>query len=158
MTVRQMPGGSRGMVTTDFRGKRRALRRLRVGLAFLSLSALFPGTWALFSPESFFTDFPGLGNVWVGALPPYNEHLVRDVGAFFLAFGVLFAAAAITLGKRLVIYSLIAGLVFAIPHLIFHLDHLDGMEGADAFGQMLVLGLVVVVPLYLLVLTRRSDD
>lgn len=146
------------MVTTDFRGKRRALKRLRIGLLVLSAFALFPGVWAIVAPESFFNDFPGLGYSWVGVLPPYNEHLVRDVGAFFLAFGVLFAAATVTLGKRLTIFSLIGWLFFAIPHLIFHIGQLDGMDGDEAFGQVMVLGTVAVLPLYLLALTRKSED
>jgi len=38
------------------------------------------GFWALLAPRSFYDDFPGGGRSWVSALPPYNEHLVRDVG------------------------------------------------------------------------------
>ena len=33
----------------------------------------------------FYDDFPGLGRSWVAADGPYNEHLVRDVGALNLA-------------------------------------------------------------------------
>jgi hypothetical protein len=54
-------------------------------------------------------------------LGPYNEHLVRDVGALNLALGVLLATAALLLERRLVQVSLIAYLVYAVPHFAFHL-------------------------------------
>jgi hypothetical protein len=41
-------------------------------------------------------------------LGPYNEHLVRDVGALNLALGVLLASAAILLERRLARVSLLA--------------------------------------------------
>jgi hypothetical protein len=54
-------------------------------------------------------------------LGPYDEHLVRDVGALNLALCALLVFAAVVLEKRLVQAALVAWLVYAIPHFAFHL-------------------------------------
>ncbi|CAN5559336.1 hypothetical protein BH24ACT21_BH24ACT21_10240 [soil metagenome] len=90
----------------------------------------------MFLPRSFYDDFPVAGRHWVSSLPPYNEHLVRDVGALNLALGVLLAAAAILLGRGLVRASLVAWLVYAVPHFVFHLTELDVLSFGDALGNI----------------------
>ncbi|RTL69410.1 MAG: hypothetical protein EKK42_04560 [Pseudonocardiaceae bacterium] len=80
---------------------------LRVGLLVLAATQAFVGLWALPAPRSFYDDFPAPGRSWVSALPPYNEHLVRDVGALSLALTVLLVAAAIWLDRRLVAITLV---------------------------------------------------
>jgi hypothetical protein len=52
----------------------------RTALVVLALSAAFTGLPAALAPRTFFDDFPFL-SAWVELLPPYNEHLVTDVGA-----------------------------------------------------------------------------
>jgi hypothetical protein len=52
------------------------------------------GSWALLAPRSFYDDFPGLGRSWIAVDGPFNEHLIRDVGALNLALLVLVVAAA----------------------------------------------------------------
>lgn len=143
------------MSLSNYRGRRRAARLLRAGLVFLGLAAALPGLWALFSPESFFTDFPGAGFAWVELLPPYNEHFVRDVGAFYLGFAVLLISAAVMMDARVTRVALIAWLVAAVPHFIFHLTHLDGYDTTDAIAQSIALGIGVVLPLFLLPLVGR---
>src|SRR3712207_2072212 len=64
---------------------------LRAGLLLLASAPLVVGMWALLVPHSFYDDFPLPGRNWVSTLGPYNEHLVRDVGAeprSWRAFGV----------------------------------------------------------------------
>ena len=129
---------------------------MRAGLAFLGVAAAFPGVWALLAPESFFHDFPGAGFAWVELHPPYNEHLVRDVGAFYLGFAVLLLVAAVMMDQRVTRVALVAWLVAAVPHLVFHLANLDGLETADAIGLSVALGLGVVVPIFLLSIVRRA--
>ena len=97
---------------------------MRGGLGLLSLSALAVGAWALFLPRSFYEDFPSAGRAWVSALGPYNGHLLADVGAMYLALGVLLALAAVSLGKELVRASLVAWLVFAAL-LTYQIDQLN---------------------------------
>ncbi|MGH2754426.1 MAG: hypothetical protein ACRDLB_08320, partial [Actinomycetota bacterium] len=113
------------MSLSHFRGRRRASRSVRGGLVFLGLAAGLPGVWALFAPRSFYNDFPGASFAWVSLLPPYNEHLIRDVGAFYLGFSVLLLAAAVMMDTRVTRVALSAWLVAAVPHFIFHLTHLD---------------------------------
>lgn len=136
---------------TNFTGRRRAEKRLRLGLLFLAATALYPGVWALVWPQSFSSDFPGLGLAWLKDLPPYNEHLVREVGAFYLAFGVLLSGAAWIMDRRLTQLVLAAWLVFAIPHLWSHIS--DGGEITEIAG----IGLTVVIALILLPLSRRAE-
>jgi hypothetical protein len=50
------------------------------------------------APAGFFSRFPFAGHAWVALLPPYNEHLVRDVGALSLA--LIVAVFIVTLDDR----------------------------------------------------------
>ena len=43
------------------------------------------------SPHSFYDDFPAGTDGWVHVLGPFDEHLVTDVGALFVALGVVLA-------------------------------------------------------------------
>jgi len=141
---------------TNFSGRRRAEKRVRLGLVFLAISALVPGLWGVLAPESFFRDFPGFGFSWVSLSPPYNDHLVRDVGAFFLALGVLMAAAAYIMDRRLTQVALTSWLIFNLHHLYLHVSG-DDLGGAQGVSQALALGLMVLIPLILLPMSRRAE-
>lgn len=125
---------------------------LRVGLSVLGLSQVGVGAWALFAPMSFQNEFPGMGRHWLPPLGPYNEHLITDVGATFLALSVLMFLAAIWLTTRLVQAALIVWLVYSVPHLYFHLNNLgvydtsdQVMNGVALTGQVLIAaGLLVL--------------
>jgi hypothetical protein len=123
---------------------------LRSGLLLLAASALTVGLWALLVPRSFYEDSPLPGRGWVSALGPYDEHLVRDVGALNLALGVLLAAAAILLERRLVQVSLVAWLAYAVPHFLFHLTQVHHFSPFDNLANIGGLGLAVLLPLLLL--------
>jgi hypothetical protein len=126
---------------------------MRVGLGLLSLSALVVGAWALFLPRSFYEDFPSAGRAWISALGPYNGHLLADVGAMYLALGVLLALAAVSLNRELVRASLVTWLVFAVPHLVYHAATLHHHPlPIDRAGNLISLGFVVLLPLILLYL------
>lgn len=128
----------------------------RAGLAFLALVSAVTGAWALGAPASFFATFPALGHPWVALLPPYNEHLVRDVGAFNLAFALLFAWAAVSLARPLLQAALVAYLAYAVPHLVYHMGHLMRFSLGDAVAQTIALLIVVAIPLALLAGAGRS--
>ncbi len=98
--------------TQDRRRVRRAW--LRIGLLIVAATPLVGGLWALLFPRAFYDDFPLPGRAWVSTLGPYNEHLVRDVGALNLALGVLLVVAAVLLERRLVQASLVAYLVYVL--------------------------------------------
>lgn len=127
----------------------------RVGLLGLGLVQLVDGLYALLAPRSFFDSFP-LGRGWVEALPAYNEHLTRDVGSLFVATAVVLIAAGLVLERRLVAVALWSFLAFSVPHAIYHAFNLGPYSTADALGNVLTLGLTVVVPIALLWLMRTS--
>ena len=56
---------------------------------------------------------------WVELLPPYNEHLIRDVGGFYLAFALLFAWAALRPSRQLVIPLAAAWSVAALLRAVY---------------------------------------
>ena len=118
---------------------------LRAALLFVAVSALLPGLEGTLGPSSFYGSFP-LGRGWVELLPPYNEHLTRDVGAFYLAFAVLFAWAAVTLARQLITPLAVAWSVFSVLHAWFHITHLDGFSTGDAIAQTAGLLAVLALP------------
>lgn len=129
---------------------------LRVGLGYLAAIGLLVGLWAGLAPRSFYEDFPGLGRVWVAVDGPFNEHLVRDVGWLNLALTVATVWAAVTLGRTLVVAVLVAWLVMSLPHLAYHLGHLDGLATSDRVGELASLALVPLVAAALLAVVVRT--
>jgi hypothetical protein len=125
---------------------------LRVGLVILAAMQLLVGAWALLAPRAFYDGFPLPGHAWVALLPPYNEHLVRDVGALNLALTVVLGAAAWTLDRTMVRVALVALMIFAVPHAVFHAGHLAGFPTGDAVVQTVgtVLQLILTVGLFAL--------
>jgi hypothetical protein len=116
---------------------------------------LLNGVWITISPTSFYEDFP-LGRGWVEALPAYNEHLMRDVGALFMATGVLLIVAGYFLERRLTLISLVVWLLFAVPHTVYHLLNLAPYSTGDAVGNVVALAATVLLPVYLLAMLLRS--
>lgn len=131
---------------------------VRLGFSLLAAPALVVGVWALLVPRSFYDDFPAAGRHWVSALGPYNEHLVRDVGALNLALGALLVLAAILLDRHLVQAALVAWLVYAIPHFLFHATELEALSLLDNVMNLFTLGLAVLLPLALLLGTSRRPS
>lgn len=134
----------------------RARPAMRAGLIFLAATQVVIGVWALLAPRSFYDGFPVSGHAWVALLPPYNEHLIRDVGGLSLALTVLLAAAAVRPERRLVRTAMLAFLVYTVPHAVFHGLHLEGFSVADAIVQTVGFGVQLGVALLLLALTFRG--
>jgi hypothetical protein len=131
---------------------------MRVMLAGLAWSALLVGAWATFAPRSFYDSFPGGGETWVAVDGPYNQHLVGDVGALNLALVVVTVWALVTLDRRLVQVASVAWLVYSVPHLYYHSTHRDPFETGSLVAALTSLALGVVVPVVLLVMTRRPES
>ena len=129
---------------------------VRAGLITLALPGTVVGAWLLFLPESFYSDFPGLGLSWVSALPPFNEHLLTDYGSALLGISVVLWIAAVVLERRLVQAALIVQLVQAGPHFVYHLTRFDALPAAESVANQIVLAVPVVVPLLLLFLVRSA--
>jgi hypothetical protein len=119
---------------------------VRAGLGILALLQGIVGVWASLVPTSFYRSFPLPGHPWVSLLPPYNEHLTRDVGELNLALTVVLTAAAVTGRWLLSAVAVGAAAVYAVPHAVFHFLHLEGFPTPDAVAQSVgsVLQLVVV--------------
>ena len=132
-------------------------RTTRLALAWLALSALQIGAWALLAPQSFYDNFPGFGRSWVSVDGPFNEHLVRDVGALNLALAVLLVAAAIRLSRDLVSVAAIASLVWGVPHALYHLANTDGLSTMDNLASIGGLLFSVVLAAMLLVSAKKLD-
>ncbi len=123
----------------------RSPQTARVALGFLFLSAVTIGVVATLFPREFYDDFPFVSH-WVDLLPPYNEHLVTDVGGLYLGFAVLLAWAARTLDRTLVQAVCAAWLLTAAIHLFFHVTHLDNFGTGDAIAEIVSLALLLVPP------------
>ena len=130
-------------------------RILRIGLWVLALPAVVVGTWAGFAPRSFYADFPGFGRSWIAPDGPFNEHLVRDVGALNLALAIVTIAAALTLGRALVRGVLVAWLVEGVLHVVYHARHLDPFASTDQVAITLSLVFVPILAVGLLVADRK---
>jgi uncharacterized protein YciI len=124
-------------------GGRLALARAM--LALLCLNALVLGALAAFAPHTFYDDFPFFSH-WVELLPPYNEHLVTDVGGLYLALAVVFGWAAWSLDRTLVRAACAGFLLAAVLHLIFHASHLEGFGTADGIAEIAALAALLAPP------------
>lgn len=132
-------------------------RAAAIRVLLLSLGAVqaLNGLHALLAPRSFYEDFP-FGRGWVEALPAYSEHLVRDVGALFIATAVVLIAAGIYMRRLLAVVALISFLAFSAPHLLFHLFNLEPYGAADLVGNVFTLGLTVLAPAWCLLALSRE--
>ena len=129
---------------------------MRIGLVLLGLIGLQVGTWATLAPESFYDDFPGGGRSWVAADGPYNEHLIRDLGALNLALVAVVAVALVTWAPAAIRAAGFAWLVYGLPHLVYHAGHLHLLaESSDKTLNVIALSLTVACALVVLVLSFR---
>ena len=129
----------------------------RWSLIVIAVFMIPAGLQAAFAPRSFFDDFP-LGRGWISAGDAsYDEHLVRDVGALFLALIVVTLWCA---WRREALAAVaVAWLVQGVLHLGYHIGHLEGLGGSDKVGLVVSLVLVPVLALVSLWATmseRRS--
>lgn len=120
----------------------------RIALALLATAAGVVGVWALFAPASFYADFV-FGRGWVRLDGPYNEHLIRDVGALNLALACVTIVAAVKMDTLLVRLAAGSTVVFAVPHLIYHAGAMAPFTTGDVIAQSVALVLQVVVPVWL---------
>ncbi|UFS60416.1 hypothetical protein [Subtercola endophyticus] len=125
----------------------------RVMLALTAVLGLFVGIWAEFFHRSFYDSFPGLGLHWISMMGPFNDHLISDVGSFYLALGAISIAA---LFARTALPGRMAGLgwaVFGVLHFIYHATHLMGST-TDKVGNIVSLGLSASLGIVLLFPSR----
>ena len=114
-------------------------------LALLGGYSLFLGAVATFAPRTFFDDFPFLAH-WVERLPPYNQHLVTDVGGLYLGFALLFGWAAWREERTLSLAAACAFLLVGVIHVVFHATHLDGFGTLDGVAEITALASLLLPP------------
>lgn len=124
---------------------------LRAGMWFLTFVEVAVGLVATLAPRFFYDNVP-----WVDLAPPFAEHLMRDYGAMNLALGLVTAVAAVTMSTVMVRTALFAYLLFAVPHLLFHVTHQHGHTTSQAIGETTGLTIAVLLPLALLALSWRA--
>lgn len=139
---------SHGDHLTRNRGPIRAL------LVLLGVPQGLIGLWALLAPRSFYDGFPFGTDGWVNPLGPFDEHLVRDVGALFVGLAVLTTVAAVRLRRPLVTLAAAVWLIFAVPHTIWHVANLEPFGTADAIANAATLAWTVVGGALVLALAR----
>ncbi|MER7927566.1 hypothetical protein ABTY96_31280 [Streptomyces sp. NPDC096057] len=123
-----------------------------VSLGLLAVVSLYTGLWAYFSPSGWYANFPGLGLKWLPPLGPYNEHLVKDAGSMFLALACLTIIALRQVrNTRLVQTTGAVWLVFNVPHISYHVQHLDMYGTRDQVLNAVSLSLLTLLSAVLLV-------
>ena len=127
----------------------------RLALGYLLLTGIVVGVWALFAPHGFYAGFPGLGRAWVSMDGPYNEHLVRDVGAAYLSFAALTGLSLARPDRAPPVAVGVATLFFNVPHLAYHATHLAMFTPVDRALNVASLGTAVLCSA-LLVFTRGA--
>src|SRR2546422_601206 len=130
----------------------------RVLLVIVAAGNGVVGLWASLAPHSFYDDFPGGGRHWVAVDGPFNEHLVRDVGSLNLALTAVAIAALVRPTRYLVQVLSGAVLVYSVPHFLYHAFHLDLFDAGDKVALTMSLGITVVAPIALLLLSSRVTD
>lgn len=127
---------------------------IRVLLALILLDELVVGGWNQFFPQGFYDNFPT-----VNQTPPFSEHYARDFGGATLGIALVLAIALVRPAAHFAIPAALAFTMFAVPHFVFHLEHLEHASAADAAfltignGTVVLAGIAVVV---LAVLRARS--
>ena len=117
----------------------------RGALALLCGYCLFIGLTAAIFPRTFYDDFPFLAH-WVELLPPYNEHLITDVGGLYLGFAVVTGIAAWR-PERLLVVAVSAGfLTVAVLHVAYHATHLSGFDAVDGVAEIATLASLLIPP------------
>jgi len=115
----------------------------QVALGLIAVFMLPVGLQAAFTPERFFADFP-FDRGWILAEGgAYNEHLVRDVGALFIAMVVVTVWALWRRQLRRPVA--VAWLVEGTLHVIYHVGHLDNYESVDKVAMIASLAAVPVL-------------
>lgn len=124
--------------------------------AVLGASAATVGGWAQFAPRSWYDSFPLPGRHWVSLLGPFNEHLARDVGGLYLALLTISFWAVLRPRPETLRLTGAAWLVFSVPHLVFHLLHLEMFPPPDRIANVVALGGTVLLAGVLLLPSARS--
>ena len=111
------------------------IRVMQAAVAGLGLISVAAGLWAMIDPRSFYSN--------AAPFPPYNAHLVHDIGAFQIGLGACLWSGLMLQDALLAVLAgnTVAGLAHFVAHVA---DRADGGHASDPylFG---VLALVLIV-------------
>ena len=101
-----------------------SIRVVQALVAVLALVFTAAGLWAMIDPRSFYLN--------AAPFPPYNVHLLHDIGAFQIGLGACLAAG-LRLGDALLVV-LVGNTFGAVAHFIAHVvDRDEGGHVSDPF-------------------------
>ncbi len=130
--------------------------RLKRLLLAINAATLLPlAVWPLVSPTNFYKTFPGLGMHWIDINGPYNEHFLRDFGALNAALLVVVVYALFKPAIEQAAGFAIA--IYALPHAIYHLGHLDVYESSQKIPAVAPLVLQIFMGLAIGLLPSPSS-
>lgn len=134
------------------------IKLIKALLIYLVFSNGITGIWALFFPMQFHTSFPGFGFHWIDIMGAYNEHLIRDVGAFFCAIASLSLFAVIEFNLSKIKLACQGNIVFAVPHLLYHCYMIHMFPTLiDKVLGILAIALAAGIPILILVRLSKSQ-
>ena len=83
---------------------------------------LVSGLWAFLAPRSFFDT--------LATFPPYNEHLIHDIGAFSIGLGtvIVFALVGMTAMRTALLGVGVGSAVHVVSHIIDYDQKPDPMD------------------------------
>jgi hypothetical protein len=117
--------------------------QLLLGINLVSLLPL--AIWPLASPRNFYEKFPGGGFHWIDINGPYNEHFLRDFGALNAALCVVIVFALWKPTTSLLQAIGLGLAIYALPHAIYHLSHLDVYKSSEKFIATAPLVLQIIM-------------
>ena len=130
---------------------------IRFALGYLAFQIGSVAAYILIAPRTFYDDFPGWSQ-WVSALPPYNEHLIRDFGAAGLGLAMLAILAAVWMERRLVQAAAISIFLGTLPHAIYHSTTTEHFSSADNIVSLGGLYFQALLPLAVLYLASSAQQ
>jgi hypothetical protein len=115
-----------------------------VGAAFLIF-----GLWAFFAPESFYET--------LATFEPYNEHFVRDIGAFQIGLGAVLLLGAYLRDALLVVLT--GSAVGSVFHLVSHVIDRDlGGDPTTDIPFFAVMAVALIAGAVVRSRTARAGD
>jgi hypothetical protein len=127
-------------------------------LMAMSLIGLIVGVWAYVFPRGFYDLFPTVVGNWIHQDGPYNQHLIRDVGAMYLALGLAGLGGLVGRSAQALRVLGLAWTAFGLLHFSYHLTHLHGMTPSDAIGNGVGLGLCLVLGVAIVLPIQREKE
>jgi nucleoside-diphosphate-sugar epimerase len=118
---------------------------VRLLLWILAIGAVGVAVQATFFPREFYDDFP-FGRGWVMMDGPYNEHLIRDVGALNLALLLLTLGSLLVSLRVVARLTAVAWLAWSVPHLVYHARHINMLHAHVSGGEKVIMLVSLAIP------------